>query len=148
PHRRPPISPLFPYTTLFRSEGGTLSEPGPIAVDTSTGSVYVVTGGSSFAGEKVEKFDAAGNPVNFSFLGTNSFKPCPFQCIRGIAVDNSPGVNHGVIYLASSSNIIFIYLPNGQFAASYHFSHVVREGFQSNESYCGVAADGSGSLYI
>ena len=84
------------------NEGGTLSEPGAMAVDTSTGSVYVVTGGSSFgAGSKVEKFDASGNPSNFSFLGTNSFTPA-LRCIKGIAVDNSAGGDHGVIYIATS----------------------------------------------
>ena len=132
------------------NEGGALSEPGPMAVDTSTGSVYLVTGGSSFAGENVEKFDASGNPVNFSFLGTNSFKPCSFfGCVRGIAVDNSAGVNHGVIYIATSQNNIFVYLPSGQLAASYHFSHVLRDNPGGNEgTYCGVAVDSSGNLYI
>ena len=131
------------------NEGGTLSEPGPIAVDTSTGSVYVVTGGSSFAGEKVEKFDGSGNPANFSFLGTNSFKPCAFSgCISGIAVDNSAGVNHGAIYIATTGNSIFFYRPSGQLLGPFRFSHVFQEGFINNEGpYCGVAVDSSGSFY-
>jgi hypothetical protein len=132
------------------NEGGTLSQPGPIAVDTSTHSVYVVTGGSTFAGDKVEKFDASGNPANFSFLGTNSFKACQFfGCIRGIAVDNSDGVNHGVIYVATSEHYVLVYMPSGQFAAAYHFSHVLRDNPGGNEgTYCGIAVDGSGSIYI
>ena len=132
------------------NEGGTLSEPGPIAVDTSTGSVYVVTGGSSFAGEKVEKFDASGNPANFSFLGTNSFEPCAFGgCVSGIAVDNSAGVNHGAIYIATTGNSIFVYRPSGQLLGPFRFSHVFQEGFINNEGpYCGVAVDSSGSFYV
>ena len=131
------------------NEGGTLSEPGPIAVDTSTGSVYVVTGGSSFAGETIEKFDASGNPANFSFLGTNSFKPCAFGgCVRGIAVDNSAGVNHGAIYIATTGNSIFVYGPSGQLLEPFRFSHIFQEGFINNEGpYCGVAVDSSGSIY-
>ena len=131
------------------NEGGTLSEPGPIAVDTSTGSVYVVTGGSGFAGEKIEKFDASGNPANFSFLGTNSFEPCAFGgCIRGIAVDNSAGVNHGAIYIATTGNSIFVYRSSGQLLEPFRFSHIFQEGFINNEGpYCGVAVDSSGSFY-
>ena len=120
-----------------------------MAVDTSTGSVYVVTGGSSFSGgEKVEKFDASGNPSNFSFLGTNSFTACEFGCIRGIAVDNSAGVDHGVIYLAMSQGNILVYRASGQFVQSYRYSHVIREKFSSDGNYCGVAVDSSGNLYI
>jgi hypothetical protein len=129
--------------------GGTLSQPGSAAVDTSNGSVYVATGGFSGAGEMVEKFDASGNPSNFSFLATNSFKPCAFACIQGIAVDNSGGVNQGVIYVATSELRILVFLPNGQLAASYHFSHVLRDNPGGSEGvYCGVAVDSSGSLYI
>jgi hypothetical protein len=131
------------------NEGGSLSEPGAMAVDTSTGSVYVVTGGSSFSGgEKVEKFDASGNPSNFSFLGKNSFTACEFGCIRGIAVDNSAGVDHGVIYLALSRGNILVYRASGQFVQSYRYSHVIREKFSSDGDYCGVAVDSSGNLYI
>ena len=132
------------------NEGGTLSEPGPIAVDTSTGSVYVVTGGNSSVGGEIAKFDASGNPANFSFLGTNSLKPCEFgECVRGIAVDNSAGVNHGVIYIATTLNHIFVYRPSGQLLGSFRFSHIFQEGFINNEGpYCGVAVDSSGSIYI
>ena len=132
------------------TRAGRSRNPAPIAVDTSTGSVYVVTGGSSFAGEKVEKFDASGNPANFSFLGTNSFKPCAFGgCVSGIAVDNSAGVNHGAIYIATTGNSIFVYRPSGQLLGPFRFSHVFQEGFINNEGpYCGVAVDSSGSLYV
>ena len=132
------------------NEGGTLSGPGPIAVDTSTGSVYVVTGGSSSAGETVEKFDGSGNPANFSFLGTNSFEPCAFGgCVSGIAVDNSAGVNHGAIYIATTGNSIFVYRPSGQLLGPFRFSHVFQEGFIDNEGpYCGVAVDSSGGFYV
>jgi hypothetical protein len=130
------------------NEGGTLTEPGAIAVDTSTGSVYVVTGGSPFSGgSKVEKFDASGNSSNFSFLGANSFTAC-VGCIRGIAVDNSAGVDHGVIYLATTSGNILIYRASGQFVQSFRYSHVIREKFPSDGRYCGVAVDSSGNLYI
>jgi hypothetical protein len=131
------------------NEGGALSQPGAVAVDTSSGSVYVATGGFSGASEFIKKFDASGNAANFSFVGTNSIKPCPFACIQQIAVDNSDGPNKGVIYIGTNGQNVYVYLPNGQLAATYHYSHIVRDNPGGGEgNYCGVAVDSSGSLYI
>src|SRR2546430_12112719 len=45
--RRPPRSTLFPYTTLFRSSGGTLSA---LSYDQNDGSKILTTGGSQVPG--------------------------------------------------------------------------------------------------
>ncbi len=70
------------------------SNPNGIAVEESTGDVYVADIGT----DTVYKFDAQGNPVNFSALGSNALTGPPggsfaFPAERGnlaaIAVDNS-----------------------------------------------------------
>ncbi len=131
------------------NEGGTLSEPGPIAVDTSTGSVYVVTGGSSFAGAKVEKFDASGTRRTSPSSG-----PTPSTPARSAASGGSRSTTRLGSTTASSTRdepgtTSASTAPSGQLVESYRFSHVFREGFSNNEgTYCGVAVDSSGNLYI
>jgi hypothetical protein len=134
---------------------GTLANPGPVAVDKATGSVYVVTNQDT-----LRKFDAAGNPANFSFTGTSSISVCP-GCIftpfriSQITVDNSGGVNQGVIYVASAEQGetqrtgIFVYLPTGQLAVRYLKSHVADVNHVENDGpFCGSAVDANGNLYI
>ena len=76
------------------------ASPDFLAVDKSTGSVYV-----QFSGEgewAIEKFTAAGAPSNFSALGTNVVKPsCETSCAQ-MAVDNSGGPNQGISTSATS----------------------------------------------
>ncbi len=75
---------------------GALSNPNGIAVDESTGDVYVADVGA----DTVYKFDASGNPVNFASLGSDALtgiateaKSFSFPSLYGspaaIAVDNA-----------------------------------------------------------
>jgi hypothetical protein len=134
---------------------GTLANPGPVAVDKATGSVYVLTDQKT-----IRKFDAAGNPANFSFTGTSSISICSgcvYQLrIHQIAVDNSGGVNQGVIYAASEqqgvsdTTGVFVYLPTGQFAVRFQKSHQADEHFGviNDGAFCGSTVDANGNLYI
>ena len=72
-----------------------IPNPRSMAVDQSTNRVCVRDGASIY------KFDANGNPSNFSALGTNKLPlSCGSNCTQ-IAVDNSGGVNQGVIYVGT-----------------------------------------------
>jgi hypothetical protein len=134
---------------------GTLSNPGPVAVDKATGSVYVLTDRNT-----IRKFDAAGNPANFSFTGASSIEICSgciYQVqISQIAVDNSGGVNQGVIYASSEqqgvadTTGVFVYLPTGQLAVRFEKSHIADENFgvTNDGPFCGSAVDANGNLYI
>ncbi len=113
-----------PFLSGFgRSATETFSNPNGIAIDESTGDVYVADIGT----DTVYKFDARGNPVNFSALGSNalvgaatpaksfSFPEVP-DTPAAIVVDNSANpsdpsagdlyvmdAGHGVIDKFSSS---------------------------------------------
>src|SRR6202171_318682 len=77
-------------------EFGSFTSPNGIAVDESSGDVYVADIGTN----TVSKFDASGSPVNFAALGSNALsgvatpaKAFSFPSLYGspaaIAVDNS-----------------------------------------------------------
>ncbi len=93
----------------------TQSQPRDVAVDQSTGAVYVVGSGL------LRKFDADGNPASFSALGTNeidgSTTPAAgFGDLSAIAVDVSGGANDGTIYVADQANrVIDIFSRSGTY---------------------------------
>ena len=85
------------------------SNPNGIAVEESTGDVYVADIGT----DTVYKFDAQGNPVNFSALGSNALTGPPggsfaFPAERGnlaaIAVDNSTSPSAGDLYVMDAGH--------------------------------------------
>jgi hypothetical protein len=61
-------SPALAETHPFLFSFGSFTNPNGIAVEESTGDVYVADLGT----DTVSKFDANGNPVDFSALGTNA----------------------------------------------------------------------------
>jgi DNA-binding beta-propeller fold protein YncE len=78
------------------SSFGSFSNPNGIAIDESTGDVYVADIGTN----TVYKFDAGGNPVNFSALGSNALTgsatpagsfafPAENGNLAAVAVDNA-----------------------------------------------------------
>ncbi len=85
-----------------------------LAVD-SAGNVYVL-----FENEGViRKFNASGNPVNFSALGTNvlshgfSFEP---SSGAAVAVNDAVGSTHGYIYVTNSRNdIVNVFNEAGEY---------------------------------
>jgi Tol biopolymer transport system component len=132
-----------PYVSSF----GLFTTVGSVAVDQSTGDVYVLDTGSE--GGSLAKFDAAGNPAKFTGLPG---EPSTITGLDGagsveneIAVDNSTGPAKGDIYVAvSSSNgeIIDIFGSDGT-----KLGTLSRETAPWGET-CGVAVGPSGNVYV
>lgn len=107
-----------------------------ITVDQKSGDVFVYdTGGNG----RIYKFNAAGEPVDFSGLGTNYIEEAGFgsRSDSQLAVDESSGPDAGDIYAANASNIrIFS-------AAGVPLGALEAPGV----GICGVAVDSSGAVY-
>jgi hypothetical protein len=138
------------FSSSFTPGGG----PGSVAVDETTGNVYVLnvstTTPTAADVGKIYKFDAAGNPINFSGLGTNSIDTACNAACRQIAVDNSKGINQGVIYVSSSGATtlgtagVGVFLPSGKPATTIKNTTPV----PVTGAFCGVAVDSSGAVYV
>jgi len=122
---------------------GAFSTLASVAVDQSTGDVYV------YATEYVEareadvpfiyKFNAAGAPVDFSALGTNVIEGSGQAASGQVAVDSSSGPAKGDIYVTEDGN--------GQYVAIYG-SDGEKLGELGEGGACGVAVDPAGNVYI
>jgi len=128
---------------------GAFSEPQGVAVDQSTGDVYVY---NSESGKPfIYKFNAAGAPVDFSALGTNviagSGETYPFGGYSQIAVDSSSGPDAGDIYVVESgSGQVTVYGANGDRLGELN-SGVEADGGPWSFT-CGVAVDPAGNVYV
>jgi hypothetical protein len=125
----------FTFVSSFGSTAGQ-----GIAVDESTGDVYVYTGGA------ISKFDADGNPVNFSALGSNQITGVQAggSGETQMAVDNSTGPAKGDIYLAGSFSGVKIFGSDGKALGTLTETGGVPWG----EVACGVAVDPTGRVYV
>jgi hypothetical protein len=132
----------------FSSSFGSFTQPESIGIDETTGDIYVY---DELAGEKalLERFDAAGNPVDFSALATNAI------VLNGgrsgedqeLAVDNSSGPTKGDIYAADGTfftRALPIYGSDG--TALGELTEEVTEGEPARP--IGVAVDRAGSVYL
>ncbi|HEX4837325.1 MAG TPA: hypothetical protein VFV03_02215, partial [Solirubrobacteraceae bacterium] len=119
---------------------GSFSSVQGVAVDQSTGDVYVYDAGAG----KVFKFDASGAPVNFSSTGTNAIEGVggAGEAEDEIAVDNSAGSAKGDIYVANGSHV-GIYGADGK-----SLGELTEEAGKPWGKPCGVAVDPSGSVYV
>jgi hypothetical protein len=132
------LATLHPYLSSF----GSFSNVQGVAPD-AAGDVYVFDTGTG----TIDKFDAAGNPVNFSATGTNEITG-----VNGgggseneIAVDNSTGSTAGDIYVADGSrSAVQIFSPAGSPIGTLS----PEEGIPWEGEACGVAVDPSGNVYI
>jgi hypothetical protein len=142
------------YLSSFGSSLGSFGHVASIAIDQSTGDVYVydvgVTGGSIF------KFDSEGKPVNFSSTGTNAISNVGEEQITAfdqIAVDGDPSSPaYGDIYVArgESSETLDIYSASGQKVGALT-KEVETEVPASKGTWfqaCGVAVDAQGNVYV
>ncbi len=112
---------------LFSFDGsdttaGPLVKPNKIAVDNSSGAVYVAEGedGPEWSVKNaLSKFNADGTAADFSATGTSSLFGTPessFGTRVGVAVDNSGGPNQGRLYVADRDNSRLIaFTPEGTF---------------------------------
>lgn len=136
----------YPFTEVtFGPDGaaatGTFRNVKSVTVDQSTGDVY------AFDEPKhaIYKFDATGEPVDFSSTGTNAIEENASSgggAEQQIAVDESSGPAKGDIYLANNTNVQ-IYS-----AAGVKIGQLTGgERSEGNEA-CGVAVDSTGAVYV
>ena len=95
------------------------------------------------AAEKIYKFNAAGQPVNFSATGTNAISGVTSESNSGsfqlaVAPPGSPAGTAGDIYLNDSFTTVGTYGPSGAFLGNF----VEDPGF-----VCGVAVNQAGHLF-
>jgi hypothetical protein len=127
------------FVGSFGPEGpgasATFANPQGVAVDQINGYVYVYDAGE---GGSVYKFNLAGEPVNFTALGTNSITGVGGggSDENEIAVDDSNGVASGDIYVANNSEVV-VYSKAGE-----------RLGSLSGGEACGVAVGADGNVYV
>ncbi len=131
-------SPVTP-NAVFGASGsgeGQFSTPLGVAVDNSSGDVYVVDRGNN----RVQKFDAEGNYLaQFNGSDNPSF-PEGFSSPSGIAVDDSSGVSKDDVYVIDTGhNVIDKFSSKGVFVSELN-------GFGS--AVLGVAVDPSGDLWV
>jgi hypothetical protein len=136
-----PALQVFPFSGSIGPGGpgvGTFSHVNGVAVDQSTGDVYVLDAGE---GGRIYKFDAQGEPAAFSGLGgsnviegVGSAGPAEQQ----IAVDSSSGPDRGDIYMASNA---FVKVFS---SAGLPLDHLT----SSSGEVCGVAVGADGHVYV
>jgi hypothetical protein len=135
---------------------GSFSNVVSIAVDQSTGDVYVFDDG--VGGGTIFKFDSEGNPVSFSSTGTNAITNVgeDVERLDQIAVDGNPlSPAKGDIYVAAgrSTGEITIYSASGEKVGALT-KEVETEVPESKakeswgEGLCGVATDPQGNVYV
>jgi hypothetical protein len=137
-------------THPFLFSFGSLSNPNGIAVDESTGDVYVADIGT----DMVYKFDATGSPVNFSSLGSNALSgsatpagsfsfPSVYGTPAAIAVDNSASASDpsaGDLYVLDASHeVIDKFSPTGAYISQI-------KGFSAK--VLGLGVDASGDVRV
>jgi hypothetical protein len=118
---------------------GVFEEPQSIAVEQTTGDIYVYDIGDE---GRVYKFNAEGEPEKFSSSGTNVIKNVGGKEKESeIAVDSSSGTDKGDIYIATGKEVS-IYSSTGEKLATLLTSKT------NAEKPCGVAVGTSGAVYI
>jgi hypothetical protein len=141
---------VHPFVASF----GSFANPQAVAVDQASGDVFVLDVGSA----SVQKFDAAGNPLDFSALGTNTLDGAggPDATPEGgfffdsnsaaqVAVDNSGGPANGSLYVANSfAGVIDVFDATGAFVGE--IDGTAASPLSGGEA-CGVATDPAGAVY-
>ena len=135
-------------------EFGSFSNPNGIAIDEATGDVYVADIGTN----TVYKFDASGNPVNFSALGSNALThsfsfPSVYGTPAAIAVDNSTNPadpSAGDLYVMDSGHdTIDKFGAGGEYLSRLGGLPPVTQSFGEVEGeLLGLGVDGSGTVHV
>ncbi len=131
------------------------SNPNGIAVEESTGDVYVADIGTN----TVYKFDASGNPVNFSALGSNALThsfsfPTGYGSPAAIAVDNSSSPSDpsaGDLYVMDGGHdVIDKFGPSGEFLSQIGGLPPVTSSASGGVEgeLLGLGVDGSGTVHV
>jgi DNA-binding beta-propeller fold protein YncE len=139
------------FSGSFGAEGpGTSSFGGSdiqsIAVDESTGDVYVYSGYPGY----LYKFNSSGEPVDFSSTGTNIMSVGGFGGGEDeVAVDNSSGPDKGDLYVADGGEFgagVTVYESDGSEVGELN-GGVESLGAPWGAA-CGVAVDPEGDVYV
>jgi hypothetical protein len=134
---------VHPYTGTSIGPAGTaggsvFGNVQGVAVDPATGNLYVY---DNSEGGRIYKFDAGGEPLNFSGLGSNVIAETGGagggEEELAVAPPGSPGGTDGDIYLAKSGQGVAIYSAAGTEIGELH----------PGES-CGLAVDPAGHLFV
>ena len=147
-----------PFLRAFGPGGFTASVPAGaftnlqgIAVDQANGDVYAYDAGIG----SIYKFNAAGEPANFSGLGTNVITGAgePHNNEGELAVDNSTGATKGNIYVSTGNvagnanqNEVLIFNEAGE--AAKPGSTIKEEAGVPWGELCGVATGTDGDVYV
>ncbi len=144
----------FAETHPFLYSFGSLSSPTGIAVDESSGNVYV----ADIETNTVYKFDANGNPVDFSALGSNTLtgaatpaKAFAFPAAPGstaaIAVDNSTSPSDpsaGDLYVVDAGHgVVDKFNASGEY-----LGQITGPNSEKFTRLTGVAVDGNGNVMV
>ncbi len=120
---------------------GQLEEPAALAVEASTGDVFVV----DVKNERVQKFEPRGagsyEAVAELHAATGAFK---LKSFSGLAVDDSAGASAGDVYLASGKDVEQ-FVPVAGHANEYAPPQVL---FVAGEDVHGLAVDANGDVYV
>jgi hypothetical protein len=132
------VAVVHPYVSSF----GSFANVQGVATD-AAGDVYVFDAGTA----TIDKFGAAGNPVNFAATGTNEITGVggAGDSENEIAVDSSTGSTAGDIYVANGSpSAVQIFSSAGSPIGTLS----PEAGIPWSGEACGVAVDPSGNVYI
>jgi hypothetical protein len=131
---------LAGLTHSFVGQFGSFVNVQGVAVDESSGDVYVYDGGAG----AIYKFSESGVPEDFSSTKTNAIVvPEAGKGEGEIAVDNSTGPAKGDIYVAHASNNVLVFNEAGEQVGELGEA----AGHPWGEA-CGVAVDPSGNVYV
>jgi hypothetical protein len=139
----------------FLGSFGAFSSPQAVAVDQSSGDVYVIDVGAA----AVQKFDASGTPADFSALGSNTLDgaggadatPEGGFAFDGpsaaeVAVDDSGGATDDYLYVTNSlAGVVDVFDATGSFVGEIDGSAATP---QTGGEACGVATDPTGHVYV
>jgi DNA-binding beta-propeller fold protein YncE len=146
-------SPALAESHLMIGEFGSFSDPNGIAIDESSGDVYVADIGT----DTVDKFDASGQPTEFSALKSNVLtgtgtpaKAFSFPDVYGnpaaIAVDNSMSASdpsHGALYVMDAGNGVI-----DKFNASGEYLGQIPAATFAGHELLGLGVDANGTLRV
>jgi hypothetical protein len=120
------------------SGNGQFSLPVGVAVDDSSGDVYV----TDYLNSRVEEFSVEGAYIS-QFNGSET-PSGSFSNLGGVAVDNSTGAAKGNVYVIDHGhNVIDVFNSSGKY-----LSQIVGTPSTFADELNGVAVDGSGNVWV
>jgi hypothetical protein len=154
------VAPALAETHPFLFEFGAFSDPNGIAIDESSGDVYVADDKTG----TIQKFNASGDPVEFSALKSNALigsatpaKSFSFPTAPGtpaaIAVDDSTSASDpsaGDLYVLDAGHqVIDKFAPSGVYLGQItDLSQVTGAAILSGAEMLGLGVDASGNVRV